>query len=222
MREKIKAVVLAVAGFAVVAAPIGIADAAKKKHAKKHQTAKRQSTTTTGASGNSAETVLTGDTKTQAEDAAKAANPGATVERSSTEDPSDASGAKYEVHMTKADGSEIEVLLDASFAVISSKASEGHHGGRGGDHGGDHGGPGNETELTGATKTSAEAAALAAVPGGTVERSSAEDPSDASGAKYEVHVTKADGSEVEVLEDASFTVLSTKADDHGGHGGRRG
>jgi uncharacterized membrane protein YkoI len=65
--------------------------------------------------------------------------------------------------------------------------------------------------LTGATAQSAKDAALAAVPGGTVRRASKEDPKDASGAAYEVHVTKSDGSEVEVLEDSAFKVLSIKA-----------
>jgi uncharacterized membrane protein YkoI len=214
MREKINKAMLAIAGLAVVAGPVALADAAgkHKKHAKKHQTA----TTTTAPSGNSRETLLTGATKTSAEDAAKAAVAGGTVWRSSTEDSSDASGAAYEVHVTKADGSEVEVLEDASFTVIATNASRQGHGGPGGDH---HGGPGgnpNEAALTGDTKTSAESAALTAVPGGTVERSSAEDPAEASGAAYEVHVTKADGSEVVVLEDASFTVLSTTADNHRG------
>ena len=61
------------------------------------------------------ETVLTGTTKTKAEAAAKAAVSGGTVERSET----DAEGAKYEVHMTKADGSDVTVKLDASFKVTS-------------------------------------------------------------------------------------------------------
>jgi uncharacterized membrane protein YkoI len=78
-------------------------------------------------------------------------------------------------------------------------------------------GPGAETELTGADAQSAKDAALAAVPGGTVERASIENPSDTSGAKYEVHVRKSDGSQVEVLEDSSFKVLSTKASQRHGH-----
>jgi uncharacterized membrane protein YkoI len=69
----------------------------------------------------------------------------------------------------------------------------------------------SETELTGSTADNAKAAALAAVPGGTVTRASTEDPNDPSGAAYEVHVTKSDGSKVEVLEDSSFKVLSTKS-----------
>jgi membrane protein implicated in regulation of membrane protease activity len=78
---------------------------------------------------------------------------------------------------------------------------------------------GAETELTGATAQSAKDAALAAVPGGTVWRASKEDPNDPSGAAYEVHVTKSDGSEVEVLEDSSFNVIATNASQqHARHG----
>ena len=72
-------------------------------------------------------------------------------------------------------------------------------------------GPANEPLLTGDTLKSASDAALAAVPGGTVERASKEDPNEGSGAAYEVHVRKSNGSHVEVLEDSSFKVLSTKA-----------
>ncbi|HEU0317901.1 MAG TPA: hypothetical protein VFR49_11265, partial [Solirubrobacteraceae bacterium] len=131
--------------------------------------------------------------------------------RASTENPSDPSGAAYEVHVTKADGSKVEVLEDYAFKVLSVKASTG-----GGPRGGPGGGNPNEAVLTGATLTSASDAAIAAVPGGTVTRASAEDKSDASGAAYEVHVTKSDGSQVEVLEDSAFKVLSVNAST--GHG----
>ena len=62
------------------------------------------------------ETLLTGDTKTKAIAAAEAAVPGATVERAET----DAEGATYEVHMTKSDGSDVTVKLDASFKVTDT------------------------------------------------------------------------------------------------------
>lgn len=64
-----------------------------------------------------------------------------------------------------------------------------------------------ETALTGATLASASAAALAAVPG-TVESATTE--TDGTGA-YEVIVTKSDGSRAKVVEDASFSVLSSAA-----------
>jgi uncharacterized membrane protein YkoI len=63
------------------------------------------------------ETVLTGDTSTQAIAAAEAAEPGATVIRAET----DAEGAKYEVHMKKSDGSTVTVKLDANFKVTGTQ-----------------------------------------------------------------------------------------------------
>jgi hypothetical protein len=77
-----------------------------------------------------------------------------------------------------------------------------------------------ETALTGDTLSSASAAALAAVPGGTVTRASTENDSSLNGAAYEVHVTKSDGSHVVVIENASFTVLATQAAGDGCGGSR--
>jgi len=62
------------------------------------------------------ETLLTGDAATKATTAAKAAVPGATAQRVET----DAEGATYEVHMTKADGSIVTVKLDSSFKVTET------------------------------------------------------------------------------------------------------
>jgi uncharacterized membrane protein YkoI len=202
-QKRVAVALAAVAATALsVAGVAGVADAAsKQKHSKRHAT-KKHSAASRGAGR---ETELTGATAQSARDAATAAVPG-TAGRASTEDPSDASGAAYEVHVTKADGSEVEVLLDSSFKVIKTQASK--HG-RGHGHGGRDGGN-RETELTGATAQSAKDAATAAVPG-TAWRASTEDPSDASGAAYEVHVTKSDGSEVEVLLDSSFNVVKTQA-----------
>lgn len=77
-----------------------------------------------GAPGNPAtlnhgpdETLLTGSDLTQATSAAQSAEPGASVLRAET----NSSGASaYEVHMTKADGSVVTVLLDSSFAVTGT------------------------------------------------------------------------------------------------------
>ena len=77
----------------------------------------------------------------------------------------------------------------------------------------------SETALTGDTLSSASAAALAAVPGGTVTRASTETDSSLSGAAYEVHVTKSDGSHLVVIENSSFTVLATQAAGAGCRGG---
>jgi ABC-type transport system substrate-binding protein len=59
-----------------------------------------------------------------------------------------------------------------------------------------------EALLTGDAADKAKAAALAAVPGGTIQRVE----NDAEGATYEAHMTKADGSHVTVKMDASFKV----------------
>ncbi len=67
-----------------------------------------------------------------------------------------------------------------------------------------------ETTLTGDEASKAEAAALAAVPGGSVERAE----TDAEGAEYEVHMTTSDGSDVTVKLDAEFNVTET-IDGHG-------
>jgi uncharacterized membrane protein YkoI len=71
-----------------------------------------------------------------------------------------------------------------------------------------------EELLTGDTAAKATAAALAAVPGGTIERVE----TDAEGATYEAHMTKSDGSRVTVKMDASFNVTGTEQ----GFGGPRG
>lgn len=213
---------IAVAAVSALAAgSVGLADAASSaSHAPG-----------TRGAGNPAETVLTGSALQSASAAAIAAVPGGTVERASIEDPSDASKAAYEVHVRKADGSEVQVLENASFKVLSTTAGPGPGFGRGhGGHGpGGPGGPGgnpNEPALTGTALSSARAAALAAVPGATVQHATAEDKTEKSGAAYEVHVTKADGTEATVLEDSAFKVLSVTAggpghgpDGHGGPGG---
>lgn len=63
------------------------------------------------------ETVLTGDALAKVTAAAAAKVPGGTVVRVET----DADGnAKYEAHMTKADGTPVTVYVDASYDVISA------------------------------------------------------------------------------------------------------
>ena len=64
----------------------------------------------------------------------------------------------------------------------------------------------NETLLTGTDLQSATAAATAAVPGATVIRAE----TDSSGASpYEVHMKKADGTDVTVELDSSFKAITT-------------
>ena len=90
----------------------------------------------------------------------------------------------------------------------------GGHGGRGPAGGtfdpsqGGHVGQNGVTEalLTGDTAEKVKAAALAAVPGGTIERVE----NDAEGSPYEAHMTKSDGSHVTVKVDSNFTVTGVE------------
>jgi hypothetical protein len=66
-----------------------------------------------------------------------------------------------------------------------------------------------ETVVTGDAADKAKAAALKAVPGGTVESVTTE--TDRSGVAYEVHMTKPDGTRVTVLEDENFTVVDVRS-----------
>lgn len=78
-------------------------------------------------------------------------------------------------------------------------------------------GPG-ETLLTGTAADKVKAAALAAVPGGTIVRVE----TDSAGSPYEAHVKKADGSFVTVKIDSSFKVTATQQGFGGGPGGAGG
>ena len=68
---------------------------------------------------------------------------------------------------------------------------------------------GPDVAITGAALAKASTAALAAVGEGAV---TATEINDEDG-KYEVEVTRRDGSEVDVALDASFTVLGTEDED---------
>jgi uncharacterized membrane protein YkoI len=139
------------------------------------------------------ETALTGDTADKVKAAALAKVPG-TVLRVETDN-----GGVYEAHIRKADGTEVEVKVDKSFAVTATETHA--EGGRGG-HG--RGPGGGETALTGDTAAKVKAAALAKVPG-TVVRVESD-----RGGVYEAHIRKADGTEVEVKVDKTFTVTATE------------
>jgi hypothetical protein len=67
------------------------------------------------------EQVLTGDTATKVTDAAKAAAPGATIERVET----DAEGAAYEAHIVKADGSHVTLKFDSSYKLTGTEDGPG-------------------------------------------------------------------------------------------------
>lgn len=69
----------------------------------------------------------------------------------------------------------------------------------------------DESPLTGAARARAVAAALAYTGGGTVTETEVGD----DGAAYGVEVRLADGTQVEVQLDASFTVVGREQDDDG-------
>jgi uncharacterized membrane protein YkoI len=154
-------------------------------------------------------TALTGDTLTKATAAAKAEVPGATVEGAFSHERGPAT---YVVVVKKADGSRAAVHLDGAFAVLGVRSGRAR-----GPHG--RGGHGRETPLTGATRAKVVAAAKAKVPGATVKRAE----TDAHGnAKYEVHMTKADGARVTVYVNAAFEAVEVESAPAGrrGPGGR--
>jgi uncharacterized membrane protein YkoI len=147
------------------------------------------------------ETALTGDLAAKVKAAALAKVPGATVDRVET----DADGAAYEAHLTKADGSHVTVTFDKNLAVVQvQNGGPGGPGGRGPRGGRPHG---PETALTGDLAAKVKAAALAKVPGATVDRVE----TDADGAAYEAHLTKADGSHVTVTFDKDVKVVEVQS-----------
>jgi hypothetical protein len=70
------------------------------------------------------EELLTGDVKSQGEEAVLAEYPGATIERTETD-----SGGVYESHIVTADGERLTVLVGEDFAVTGTES--GGRGGRG-------------------------------------------------------------------------------------------
>ena len=81
------------------------------------------------------EELLTGDTKTQVEEAVLAEYPDATIERTETD-----SGGVYESHIVTADGEQLTVLVGEDFEVTGTDT-----GGGGRGHGRGHG-PDDDTD----------------------------------------------------------------------------
>lgn len=156
-------------------------------------------------------TPLTGDALEKAKAAALAAVPGATIKKAMT----GAGGAAYEVRVQRPDGTPATVKLDENFDVTGIE--EGRAGGRCHHGRGRPGGPGGE--VTGETAEKVKAAALAAVPGATVDRTL-----QGRDGGYVALVTKSDGTRAAVKLDGSFNVTSVedKAGRRGGRGHRHG
>ena len=141
---------------------------------------------------------LSADVAAKVKAAALAKVPGATVDRTEAGGPN---GAAYHAHITTSGGTKQVVLVDASFKATDVVAEQAR-GGRG--HGG--GKHGNETALTGDTKSKVEAAVLAKYPGATIERT--ETNSDSADAPYESHITTKDGKHLEVTVSKAFAVVA--------------
>ena len=118
----------ALAGAATNTSAPAVSSTAPSSSAAAAQTAPNPATMTHGPG----ETLLTGTTADKVKAAALAAVPGATVIRVET----DAQGSPYEAHLTKADGTQVTVKVDANFKVTTTEAGFG-----GGPHGGAQGGP---------------------------------------------------------------------------------
>jgi uncharacterized membrane protein YkoI len=93
---------------------------------------------------------------------------------------------------------------DAASSSSSAATTQSNSGSSRGAFGGQRS---EETLLTGDAASKVSAAALAKVPGGTIER--VETDGDGN-AKYEAHMTKADGSRVTVYVNADFKVVSVE------------
>ena len=137
---------------------------------------------------------LTGATLTSATAAANTAVPGATVVRTMA-----GPNSTYVVVLKKTDGTFVTVIENSSFAVTSTLNGRGPRPGEG-PHAPD------APALTGATLTSAVAAANTAVPGATVVRTMA-----GPNSTYVVVLKKTDGTFVTVIENSSFVVTSNTA-----------
>ena len=147
------------------------------------------------APGGDNENALTGSTLDRASKAALAETGGGRV--TDTERDSE-NGATYEVEVTKDGGGQVDVRLDDQFKVVAAEP--------------DHEDAGDDTAdqpLTGATLDRASKAALAKTSNGKVTGSERDTE---HGATYEIEVTKADGSQVDVRLDDQFKVVAVEPD----------
>ena len=112
--------------------------------------------------------------------------------------PEDDRGAAWEVEITRPDGSEVDVLVAADGTVVKQVDK------LGGQPAAPAGGGAQPSGGQVVSRAQAEQAALAAVGSGRVTWSGREDE---RGAAWEIEITRPDGSEVDVLIDASGQVV---------------
>jgi uncharacterized membrane protein YkoI len=128
-----------------------------------------------------------------------------------TDTESDDEEGAYEIEVTKADGTQVDVHLDKDYQVLSQVADDEDSDDRDddGDRDDDRDRDADDRVLSAEEKAAAEKAALAEVDGTVTDAEASDDPGEA----YEVEVVTADGVEWTVELDESFTVLDTRADD---------
>ena len=147
------------------------------------------------APGGDNKNALTGSTLDRASKAALAETGGGRVTGSERDSEN---GATYEVEVTKDGGGQVDVRLDDQFEVVAAEP--------------DHEDADDDTadqHLTGATLDRASKATLAKTGGGKVTGSERDTE---HGATYEIEVTKADGSQVDVRLDDQFKVVAVEPD----------
>ena len=149
---------------------------------------------------------LSADVAAKVKAAALAKVPGATVVRTESGGPYNSA---YHAHITTSSGTEQVVLVNDKFEATAVQADKGRGAGKGR---GGHGGHGNETALTGDTKSKVEAAVLAKYPGATIVRT---ETNSASDAPYESHIKTTAGTELEVTVGKDFKVVA--ANEHPAH-----
>jgi uncharacterized membrane protein YkoI len=150
--------------------------------------------------GGDNENALTGSTLDRASQAALAKTGGGKVTGSERDGEN---GATYEIEVTK-DGKQVDVRLDDQFSVLVVEGDDEDQG----EEQGEEQGAGDE-KLTGATLDRASKAALAKTGGGKV--TGAERDTE-HGGTYEIEVTKADGSQVDVRLDSQLKVVMVEPD----------
>jgi len=163
---------------------------------------------------------LTGSTLDQASTAALDAVGGGTVTDSESTD--DNTAQAYEVEVTLANGTDVDVALDKSFAVLwidgltaagataTPTTGSGSDDTNGHDDSDDSTGSGELAPLTEADRSAASAAALAAMTAGTVGTVTEVERSDDFDHAYEVEVTLENGEDIDVELDEAFTVLKVE------------
>ena len=176
---------------------------------------KKAAATTTSTTTRAPETPLTGDAATQAKAAALAA--AGTGHRRRGDDRDRQHGRRRRLRGPRDQGRRHARHADPRLE-LQRPADDDRRPAGGPGPGGPHGGPGNgETPLTGDVATKAKAAAVAKVgTGSTADFASTETDSTLAGAAYEVHVTKSDGTHVEVILDKDDAVLAVETAPGGG------